>query len=286
MTMQYDHTLRHALFPTVSDAYGNYQIDPTLFNDWLRLVSVGEIPGWETIHKFGAATVGTTIVPIAQSLVYQTPITAQALEFVSSSANDTAAGSGARSVTIIGLDSNWAEVSQTINTNGLTAVPLTTNLTRLYRWYVETSGSYATQSTGSHAGILTIRGASTGPTWSTIPVTPFPRGQSQIGAYTIAANHTAWLISKNVYIDSTKTVDLYFFRREYADTTSAPYSAMKVVSERVGTSGQLPSNFVSLKDGFRGACDVGFMGVVSASTAALSVEFELLVRDDSYFELV
>jgi len=111
------------------------------------------------VHKFGAANLTTTIAPITYSGVYQTPMTAQSLEFVSSNANDISTGSGAREITVIGLDSSWNEVSQTVITDGTTPVALNTDLIRLYRWYVSQSGTYATQSMGSHAGILTIRAA-------------------------------------------------------------------------------------------------------------------------------
>ena len=146
--------------------------------EWYFEVTQGLIPKYSVVHKFGAGSVGTTVGPIAQSGTYQTPTTAQALEFVSDNANDTSAGTGARELTIVGLDSNWVEVSQTLVTNGTTAVALTTNLIRLYRWFVSSSGTYATEATSTHAGTLTIQASGGGTVWSNIGVTPFPASQS------------------------------------------------------------------------------------------------------------
>ena len=100
--------------------------------EWYMEVKKGNIPGHSIVNKFGAGNVGTTLTPVCISGTYQNPITATALEFVSSSVNDTSAGTGAREVTVIGLDSNWEEVSQTVTTNGTTPVALSTNLIRLY----------------------------------------------------------------------------------------------------------------------------------------------------------
>jgi hypothetical protein len=249
--------------------------------EWYAEVAQGKIPGSSLVHKFGAGELTTTIGPISHAMTYQTPTTATALEFVSGDANDTSAGSGAREITVIGLDSSWNEVSQTVITNGTTAVALTTDLTRLYRWYVSSSGTYATATTGSHAGILTIRESGGGTTWASIPIDPFPVGQSQIGAYTIPTGFTGYLLSKNIFIDSTKTADIYFFQRPAADDVATPYSGiMRLVEREVGVTGGYQFKPLSPKSTFVGPCDVGFMGVMSVGTSECSVEFELLLVQD------
>lgn len=248
--------------------------------DWWHKVKTGNIPGHSIVNKFGSATVGTTIVPISTSLNYRTPIAATSLEFVSSSANDTSAGSGAQQVTVIGLDSTWAEVSQTVETNGTTAVALGTDLIRLYRWYVSRSGTYATQTAGSHVGNLTIRESGAGGTWATISNSPFPFGQSQIGCFTIPAGKTGYVVSKNFFSDSSKTVDLYFFSRANADDVTTPFTgAMRIVEREVGLSGGFGPNWKAGKGPFVGPCDIGFMGVIAVGTADIAVEFEILLID-------
>jgi hypothetical protein len=249
--------------------------------DFYLQVAQGKITGYSLVHKFGAALLTTSIAPITNSGFYRVPTTATVLEFVSGSANDTAAGSGAQEITIIGTNNTWDEVSQTIETDGTTAVALTTNLTRLYRWYVSRSGTYATQSAGSHAGILTIQEDSGGDVWSSIPITPFPIGQSQIGVYTVPAGKTAYLLSKNVFVDTSKTADVYFYQRPLADDVTTPYTGtMRLVEREVGITGGYDLRTKAPKGPFVGPCDIGFMGSVSVGTADASAEFELLVVDN------
>lgn len=252
----------------------------TTFNrEFYAEVAKGNIPNHSLVHKFGAsASVGTTLSPVALANTYQTPTSATALEFVSSDANDTSAGTGAREVTVVGLDTNWAEVSQTVTTNGTSAVALGTNLTRLYRWYVSSSGTYATSAAASHAGTLTIRAAGGGATWSQITISPFPMGQSQIGVYTIPTGKTGYLLSADMYVDSAKAVDLLVFQRPNANDVTSPYSGgMRLISQWAQVQGHVPYRPKAPRGTFVGPCDIGFMGKVTAGTGSATVECELLL---------
>lgn len=255
-------------------------------NDFLIEVVKGNVPGHRLVYKFGKATVGTTLVPICRSLSYRTPTTATALEFVSSDANDTAAGTGAREITLIGLDTNWREVTQTLATNGTTAVDLTTDLIRLYRWYVSESGTYANQATGSHVGSLTIREDGAGQTWSIIGIAPFPIGQSEIGAYTVPVGERAYVFIQELQVDSTKTVDAIFFQRKRANDIVAPFGAMRALANFVGISGNINPNTHAPQDGFNQAVgeatDIGYMAKVASATADITVIFEILLIKDGY----
>lgn len=255
--------------------------EPVRFtNEFLIDVARGLVDGHSIVQKFGAGNVGTSLASTTQSGVYQTPIAATALEFVSDDANDTSAGTGAQEITITGLNSNWEEVTQTIETNGTTAVALGTNLIRLYRWKVSRSGTYANASTGSHVGELTIRVSGAGATWSIIPASVFPVGQSQIGAYTIPAGKRGYLLGKLVFTDTSKTADVYMFKRLNADDVVTPYTGVMTITEReVGISGGFDHHFKVPKVLGEGPCDVGFMAKVSSGTAEVSVEFELLLID-------
>lgn len=242
-------------------------------------VARGAISGFSLVHKFGHSIATTTLQPVSTSLTYQTPTTATALEILSSDANDTSAGSGAREVTIIGLDTNWAEVTQTATMNGTTAVALATNLIRVYRAYVSSSGTYGSASASSHAGTITIRTAGAGATWAQIPlVGAFGIGQTEIAAYTIPQGKTAYLLSKRVTVQNGKVVDLFFFSRPAADDIISPYSgAIRLTQREVDLGGAVSVNYASPRDAFVGACDIGYMAKTSAGTAEISAEFELLL---------
>lgn len=251
--------------------------------DYYLEVKKGNVPGSSIVHKFGSANLTTTIAPICRAGVYQTPTANIALEFISDNVNDTAAGTGARSVQITGLQNVggvWSEVTQTIATNGTTAVAVPTSLIRVTTWKVATSGTYANATSGSHAGTLTLRTAGAGATWASIPPTPFPAGRSQIGVYSVPSGKTAYLLSKQVFVDTTKTADIYFFERSAANTVAAPYGPMTLIQREIGVAGGFLLETKAPKAPFVGPCDIGFMGVVAAGTCECSVEFELLLVDD------
>lgn len=87
-------------------------------------------------------------------------LTAQtALEIVSSSINDTANGTGARTVNINGLDGNYSEVVQTVTLNGVGSVAMPTPLLAINYVSVVTTGSDKV-----NAGTITIRDSGAGST--------------------------------------------------------------------------------------------------------------------------
>lgn len=88
----------------------------------------------------GSTTASTIWSGGATSYVQLT--TGTALEVVSASANDTAAGTGARTVKIEGVDSNYLPVAETITLNGTTPVPLVnTSMIGINKFFVVTAGS-------------------------------------------------------------------------------------------------------------------------------------------------
>lgn len=74
------------------------------------------------------------------------------LEAVSSSANDTAAGTGARTAVVSGLDANWNSVNAVITLNGAGASAPTVPLLRVNAFRALSCGSV-----GTNAGDVTLR---------------------------------------------------------------------------------------------------------------------------------
>lgn len=251
--------------------------------EFLLEVAKGNIAGHSLVNKFGFNdAVGATLQPVADGAIYQTPVAATSLEILSSDANDTSAGSGARTVIVEGLDANFAEQSETVTMSGVTPVALSNTFTRVFRMRVATSGTYATQSAGSHAGTITLRTASAGATWATIGLSAssFPIGQTEIGVYTIPAAKTGYMLSKHVSIESNKAPNVLWFRRENADVVAAPYDAMRLFERHVGAAPEVlyqpPAPAIVLP----AKTDIGAMAYVSTGSAAVAVEFQILLVDD------
>lgn len=247
-------------------------------------VARGLIPKHFIVHKFGAGSITTALAPVTQTNAYQTPTAAVALELVSDNVADAQNGVGAREITVTGLDANWDELIQVVSTHatdGTIAVSIPTSLIRVYRWFVSSTGTYASSTAGSHVGNLSVQVSGGGTVWDTIPALPFPAGQSQIGAYTIPTGFTGYLVGKLVYTDTGKTADIYFFQRNNADDVSTPFSgAMRIVEREIGIQGGFDHHMILPKNGFVGPCDLGFMGKVTSGTADISVEFEILLIQD------
>lgn len=241
-------------------------------------IAKGEVPGHSVIQKFGRnSAVSSTFVPICSSGFYRTPTSNTALEVVSTSTNDDIAGTGARTIYYEGLQNsggNLVVVSDVVELDGTTAVALPDQLIRLYRWYVASSGTYASQSAGSHAGTLTIRESGGGNTWSTIVPNGFPVSQSQIGAYTVPTGYTAYVSKITYSVESDKEAEILMFQREGVLNTSAPYNAMRLVTE-INSAKGTSSVYYDTPLKFEEETDFGFLGKLKSNTGPMTVDFEI-----------
>ncbi len=252
--------------------------------EFFLAVQEGKIPGHSYMHKFGKGIVGTTMVPVASSLKYPTPTAAVTLEVVSTDADDTSAGAGARTVTIQGVDANWDEITQTVAMNGLTPVPFPIDMLRVYRWWVATSGVYASSTTGSHQGTITIQTSPGAVLWFNGTVDPYPKGQSEIAGYTVPDGFTAYIFLQNISVDSTKAVDLLFVRRLDADTIAAPFTPMRAITEYVAVSGSFPPHggLIPINGALPPRTDLLWLAKVSSGTGSVSILYDILLVQDGY----
>jgi hypothetical protein len=104
----------------------------------------GFIPGSQEIIKMGYIEgVNNAFQDIwTHGGTYVWPVAQQQMEVVSSSANDTAAGTGARSITFVYLDNTFAQHTETVTLNGVTPVlTVATNIYRINSFLVATAGS-------------------------------------------------------------------------------------------------------------------------------------------------
>jgi hypothetical protein len=129
--------------------------------------------------------------------LYTFDTTAQSLEILSSSASDAAAGTGARIVSLIGLDENYAVKNELVSLDGTTAVAVPGTWIRVHRCSVQTAGSNE-----ANVGTLTVRIAGGG---ATRLVVGAGNGQTLMAIYTIPAATTGYLYHYYVTGNSTPT---------------------------------------------------------------------------------
>jgi len=244
-------------------------------------IATGGASGWRSVKIEGRNTaIAQTYEPVAPSGVYMTPqVGAQAQLRIRAggNANDTATGLGAREVQLYGLDENGIEVTATIATAGASASLATSqSFLRLLSARVSKSGTYATQSAGSHYADIMIE-STDGTLWAEIPLNGFPESVSRIGAYTIPADYEGFLIGVRINADAGKTVDGIVFKRENILDTSAPYSPMEVVTEFFNISSFLDVGYdapIYLPP----MTDIGVMATVDNQSARVGSGLGILLR--------
>lgn len=155
-------------------------------------VSRGQIQGHRNVTVFGfnpdVDTTQVSIWPLPSLITY--PTAALQMTVSSTSANDTSAGTGARTIVVEGLDANYNEVTETVTMSGQTPVTMTAPLLRVNYAYVATAGSG-----NSAAGDIYI---GTGVVTAGVPATvyeiiKFDYNDTTTGSYTVPAGHTAYL---------------------------------------------------------------------------------------------
>jgi len=240
-------------------------------------IAAGNVTGYSKVNKFGSnSSVGTTLTPVCGSGFYRTPNAVETLEILSSDADDTVAGAGARTITIQGLDGTGAFQEVTTDLDGTTAAAVSGSWLRVYRMWVSSTGTYSTQSVSGQQGTITLRASGGGDTWAIIGVDGLGLGQSQIGVYTIPLGKVAYLRSFQYSVDTNKTVNLYFFKRESITDTVAPFQAMRLQSVYEGITGDGSFKFDTASK-YDELTDIGFMAKAGTGTASVSVEFELIL---------
>ena len=155
-------------------------------------VARGQIQGHKNVTVFGfnpdVDTTQVSVWPLPSLITF--PAAALRMTVSSTSANDTSAGTGARTVVVQGLDANYNEVTETVTMNGQTAVTMSTALLRVNYAYVATAGSG-----NSAAGDIYI---GTGTVTAGVPATvydiiKFDYNNTTTGSYTVPANYTAYV---------------------------------------------------------------------------------------------
>lgn len=150
------------------------------------------------------------------------------LELISTDANDTAGGTGARAVTIIGLDANYANYTETFAMNGTTAVEIAAGtFKRIFRMYSNSLGSYAIGgNTGKNKGTINLRMKAT---TNIVGQMPAETGVTLMCNYTVPANSTAFITTIGLYVEDSKIVDVSMYQRQGCDIITAPTATCGLV---------------------------------------------------------
>ena len=245
-------------------------------------IARGDMLGHSVVHKFGHnEAVGTSYEAIAAGGIWRTlqPASATTLRVKAGNTNDTNGGSGAWEIELQGISATGALITETVTLAGTSASTATTQtFIRLIRFFVTKSGTYGTQSAGSHADAIVIENGAGGTDWGTIPLSGLAHGQSQVALYTVPLGYTAYLQNVQIQMEGNKPVDFLFIKRENILDASAPYSPMRVFMELTGM--EVPSSIpLNTPIKFDELTDFGAMAKAS-TTAEVSVDMEIILVEN------
>ena len=152
----------------------------------------GQITNHKNLFKFGSnSDINGSLETIwSYGGLYAYPPSATVMLVSSSSTDDAALGTGARTISVQGLDANYNEISEIVTLNGQNQVSTTLSYIRVFRSFVITAGSGATA-----AGTIYI---GTGAATLGVPVAVYAEialgeNQTTMALWTVPAGYTAYL---------------------------------------------------------------------------------------------
>ncbi|UCG02424.1 MAG: hypothetical protein JSW11_00230 [Candidatus Heimdallarchaeota archaeon] len=190
------------------------------------------------------------------------------------STNDIVNGTGAREVTIIGINTDLIETTENIVTSGEnTSLSTTNRFWRIYRAYVSCVGTYwgandddiILEDEDSINDMLTIKAG---------------EGQTQHGAYSIANNRKGYLSSIHITSDALKAADFRLFIRDSFNQTTPPVCSKRIKLFFDGILGSFIYKPVSPGLILNPLSDIWVEARGAGAGTEVSVDFEILLVND------
>jgi len=200
--------------------------------DFFMEVARGKIPGWSRNLKYGRRAIVDEFADYhiweGTAAAYTGYLTAASAVRIKAGGNaaDTAAGAGAQSVTIEGLDATGVEASATVATAGaLASAATTTTFSRVFRAYVPDGGvgTYG----GTNTGAITIE------TTAGVEVAAIlaGRSQTQMCLFTVPLGMKAHIREFVIDNQNGKEIDVKLWARNDALDVTTPFSPARLKAE-------------------------------------------------------
>lgn len=225
-----------------------------------RINRIGKVVGVATSY----ADVATT------SFVWNTVADAVRIKAAGDAA-DTAAGAGAQSVRIRGLNADFNLVEEVVATAGTSAsASTTTEFIRVMEAKVEASGTYGAANTGAvviedEAGVADLLTIDAG------------LGESLAGLCCVPNGYAAKFLNLKIGASTGRTADVRVWARENADVIAAPFSPFILIGEYIGIADDFSLDHPKALNGsmFPEKTDIFVEAQVDASTGDIMVELDL-----------
>ena len=235
----------------------------------------GSIPQSQSIGRYGNADLGTTLVPVSSGGIYPMPPPSGATQLrikAGGNANDSFTGSGAQLVLMEGYNVLGQAISDILPTNGTEASINTVNsYFRLQGVTVIQSGTYATATTGSHAGDICIEDAAGTQDWACIESSPFPFSRAAIGPILTPPNKNTFIEIASISVEGVKVADFYLMARVNALVETPPLPSLFRIYGTSGISGGIELDTRISLGPIAPLTDLIPMGRMSSGTGRMNV---------------
>lgn len=198
--------------------YGVKHVDnkPSVTNtSYLYDIVKGNVADNYSLNKFGHnPTVGADYETIwSGSNIYPYLTTADQLEVLSDDADDTSAGTGARTIKIYGLDSSYDEINESVTMAGAGVQTTTASFLRVFRAEVVTAGASLI-----NEGTITIRDQDTDTTRALIDPN---LGQTTMAVWTVPNGYTFYMTSWYLGSSVAKVINIGIWTRDNTVTDAS-----------------------------------------------------------------
>jgi len=251
-------------------------------------VAKGNIPGHTAITKFGrnGAVAASTTEEIWSVSTDRTVLTVAAtMEAISTDIDDSDTGgtnpasTGARIITIQGVDDSWNRAEEDITMDGTTASTATsTSFFRVDRAFVKATGTYA----GTNEGTITIRVSSAGSTQAQIEI---GKGQTEMAMYTVPTGHKVYIDHVEVNSDATRLPSFELYQYTGIDDIATPFvgAKRKIWGVTSVAAGSHVDREVDERYVVTGPADIVFeCTAASGGASAVEATFDLTLVQDGY----
>lgn len=242
-------------------------------NDFVLDANRGILSGVSYEHVVGRnAAVGTTeeFIGYSGSALPVFLTAADNIVLVSSNANDTAAGTGARTIRIVGLDQDWNKTFEDVTTNGTSdSAATTTTFIRIWRAFVLEAGSYTAP---YNLGDITIK-TSGGTTMTTIEAEV---GKTTDGQWSIPAGKEGYLNRIMLTVSKNKTADFSLKIRNRGDVIAAPFRGSRKVTSYEEVDGRFEEVLLSYRK-LDEYSDIWAVGESNSGTSTINTTFDIII---------
>ena len=242
---------------------------------WAINISAGSVNGTSYIEKFG---MNTDVDANKETIwdgggIYTYIATAETVTITSTSGSDSAAGTGARTVEVQGLNSSYEVVTETLTVGGAGS---TVEFLRVFRARVITAGS-----SGVNEGTISVTSDDTSTVLAEIGVdgtgsNAAGRGQTFMALYTIPAGKTGYLTQWTVGSGKQNTDAVAFILSRDATVTDAAFNSKDIITVSATTY----SKNYTIPLQFTEKTDIEVRAYSGTNNSLVSSTFNLILYDN------